>query len=69
MEQQLWVWWAKLTEYFSDFSAFVSVTIVDIFCILGSVSVLVSWIVPSVLFKIRPFGNDDNFINEPFWRS
>lgn len=33
-------------EYFSDFSALVSVTIVDMFCILGSVSVLASCIVP-----------------------
>ncbi|MGB7635581.1 MAG: hypothetical protein WBL68_17825 [Nitrososphaeraceae archaeon] len=43
-------------EYFSDFSVLVSVTIVDIFCIFGSVSVLASWIVPAVLFKIMPSG-------------
>ena len=46
-----------------------SVTIVDMFCILGSISVLASCIVPSVLFKINPSGNDDSFINEPFRRS
>jgi hypothetical protein len=56
-------------EYFSNFSALVSVTIVDIFCILGSVNVLVIVIVPSVLFRINPFGKDDNFINVPFIRS
>jgi hypothetical protein len=39
-------------EYFSVFCALVSVIIVDIFCIIGSVNVLASWIVPSVLFKI-----------------
>jgi hypothetical protein len=56
-------------EYFSDLSALISVTIVDIFCILGSVSVLASWIVPAVLFKIKPSGKDDSFINVPFIRS
>jgi hypothetical protein len=56
-------------EYFSDFSALVSVTIADMFCILGSVRVLVICIVPSVSFKIKPFGNDDSFINDPFIRS
>ena len=50
-------------EYFSDFSALVSVIIVDMFCILGSVSVLASCIVPSVLFKINPSGKDVSFIN------
>ena len=55
-------------EYFSVFSSLVSVTIVDMFCILGSVSVLASWIVPAVLFKINPSGNDDSFINVPFMR-
>lgn len=56
-------------EHYSDFSALVSVTIVDIFRILGSVSVLANYIVPSVLFKINPFGKDVSFINEPFMRS
>jgi len=55
-------------EYFSDFSALVNIVIVDMFCILGSVSVLAICIVPSVLFRINPFGKDVSFINEPFTR-
>ena len=55
-------------EYFSVFSALVRVTIVDMFCILGSVNVLASCIVPAVLFKINPSGKDDSFINVPFMR-
>jgi hypothetical protein len=47
-------------EYFSIFCALVSITIGDIFCIKGFVSVVTSWIVPAVLFKISPSGNDDN---------
>lgn len=56
-------------EYFSVFSSLVRATIVDMFCIFGSVNVLASWIVPAVLFKIMPSGNDDSFISEPFIRS
>lgn len=56
-------------EYFSVFSALVSVIMVEMFCILGSVSVLAIWIVPAVLFKINPSGKDDSFINVPFMRS
>jgi hypothetical protein len=55
--------------YFSVFCALVSVTIVEMFCIIGSVSVLAICIVPAVLFKIMPSGKDDNFINVPFMRS
>ena len=55
--------------YFSVLSPLVSVIIADIFCILGSVKVVASCVVPFVLFKINPFGNDDNFISVPFWRS
>ena len=56
-------------EYFSVFSSLVSVTIVEMFCIAGSISVLAICIVPAVLFKIMPSGKDDNFINVPFMRS
>lgn len=56
-------------EYFSVFCSLVRVTIVDIFCIIGSVSVLAICIVPAVLFKIMPSGNEDSFINVPFMRS
>jgi hypothetical protein len=55
--------------YFSDLAALVSVTIADIFLILRSVKVVASCVVPFVLFKINPFGNDDNYISDQVWRS
>jgi len=40
-------------EYFSDFSALVSVIIADIFLILRSVNVVASCVVPSVVVRGR----------------
>ena len=58
---------SNIIRVISDLSALVSVTIVDIFCILGSVSLFADWIVPAVLFKIIPSGKDDSFINVPVY--
>src|ERR671918_1685316 len=55
--------------YFSDLSALVRVTTADIFWKMLSVKVVASCVVPSVLFKINPFGNDESLISEPVWRS
>src|ERR671911_538004 len=55
--------------YFSDLSALVRVTTADIFRRMLSVKVVASCVVPSVLFKINPFGNDESLISEPVWRS
>src|SRR5918995_1650542 len=52
--------------YFSDLSALVRVTTADIFWKMLSVKVVASCVVPSVLFKINPFGNDESLISERF---
>jgi hypothetical protein len=54
-----------LLVYFSDLSALVSVTIADILGRALSVNVVASCVVPFVLFRMKPFGNDDNFTREP----